>query len=134
MKPLPPKRRLLATNNFVNMLGVILAAVALDVLHTKLHWTAGQIFFASGVFCVAVAVYIFWTHLLASTVRFAFKTFVHLCFNIKVSGAIPSKGAALLVANHVSYADALLISATTGRVVRWVMWRAIFDKAPDSSS
>jgi acyl-[acyl-carrier-protein]-phospholipid O-acyltransferase/long-chain-fatty-acid--[acyl-carrier-protein] ligase len=128
--PATEKGRLLATNNFINMLGVIIAAIGLDVLHTKLHWSAGQIFFASGLFCVAVSIYIFWTHLLASTVRFAFKTFVHLCFNLKVSGAIPTKGAAVLVANHVSYADALLISATTGRVVRWVMWKAIFDKAP----
>ncbi len=124
------KGRLLATNNFINMLGVILASGALYGAHDLLHWSAGQIFFASGLFCVAVAVYIFWSHLLASTVRFTFKTAVHLLFRIEQRGAIPVKGPAVLVANHVSYADALLISATTGRVVRWVMWKAIYDKAP----
>jgi acyl-[acyl-carrier-protein]-phospholipid O-acyltransferase / long-chain-fatty-acid--[acyl-carrier-protein] ligase len=41
----------------------------------------------------------------------------------------PTTGAALLVSNHVSYADAVLVGYTTPRIVRFLMWQPIY-KAP----
>jgi 1-acyl-sn-glycerol-3-phosphate acyltransferase len=50
-------------------------------------------------------------------------------FRIRVEGAenIPRAGGALLVSNHLSYADAVLVGYTTPRVVRFLMWRPIYN-------
>jgi acyl-[acyl-carrier-protein]-phospholipid O-acyltransferase/long-chain-fatty-acid--[acyl-carrier-protein] ligase len=48
----------------------------------------------------------------------------HTFYRVHVHGAenLPAEGAALLVANHVSYIDALLILAAQKRPVRFVIW------------
>ena len=40
---------------------------------------------------------------------------------------IPERGGALLVANHVSFVDAVLIAAVAGRPVRFLMFRGFFE-------
>ena len=40
---------------------------------------------------------------------------------------MPDEGAALLVCNHVSYMDALILAATVPRPVRFVMYYRIFN-------
>lgn len=49
------KGRVLATNNFLNMLGVILASGVLYLLHDMLHWTPGAIMGLLGVATVMTA-------------------------------------------------------------------------------
>ncbi len=123
------KGRVLATNNFINMVGVVLASGALYLLHDQLRWSAGGIFMATGVFSVAVSVYILFGELLAQTVRFACWLMVNTIFRVKIQGAehLPAKGGGVIVSNHVSYADALLIGCATPRLVRWVMWKAVYE-------
>jgi acyl-[acyl-carrier-protein]-phospholipid O-acyltransferase/long-chain-fatty-acid--[acyl-carrier-protein] ligase len=52
-----------------------------------------------------------------------------LTFRIRITGAenIPTSGSALLVSNHISYADAVLAGYTTPRAVRFLMWQPIYD-------
>jgi 1-acyl-sn-glycerol-3-phosphate acyltransferase len=53
-----------------------------------------------------------------------------LLFRIHIEGAehIPPAGAALLVSNHISYADAVLVGCLTRRkTIRFMMWKPIFD-------
>jgi 1-acyl-sn-glycerol-3-phosphate acyltransferase len=40
---------------------------------------------------------------------------------------VPDEGAAVLACNHVSYMDALILSAAIPRPVRWVMYHRIFE-------
>ncbi|MEZ6014082.1 MAG: MFS transporter [Planctomycetota bacterium] len=53
---------------------------------------------------------------------------VHTVYRIRVRGAehLPERGGALLVANHVSLVDALLVAAATKRPVRFLMFRPYF--------
>jgi 1-acyl-sn-glycerol-3-phosphate acyltransferase len=44
-----------------------------------------------------------------------------------VEDNVPDEGAALIVCNHVSYMDALILSATIPRPVRFVMYYKIFN-------
>ncbi|MBY0503834.1 MAG: MFS transporter [Bryobacteraceae bacterium] len=127
--PLAERGRILATNNFINMVGVILASGVLYLLHDRLHWSGEHIFFAGGIFTIVVSVYILFRHLLAPSLRFACYTLLHIVFRLEVKGAqhLPSKGGGVVVGNHVSYADAMLIGAATPRLVRWIMWKTIFD-------
>lgn len=123
------KGRILATNNFINMVGVILASGFLYLLHDRLHWSGENIFLAAGVISVAASLHILYHHLLAQTVRFACLTILHVVFRLEVKGAhhLPAKGGGVVVGNHVSYADGMLIGAATPRFIRWIMWKAIYD-------
>jgi 1-acyl-sn-glycerol-3-phosphate acyltransferase len=53
---------------------------------------------------------------------------IHSVYRLDKSGLerIPEEGPALLVCNHVSYVDALVVSAACHRPIRWVMDHAIF--------
>lgn len=55
---------------------------------------------------------------------------VHTLYRLKKSGGpFPASGAALIVCNHVSFVDALVISAACRRPIRFIMDDAIF-RAP----
>jgi 1-acyl-sn-glycerol-3-phosphate acyltransferase len=60
--------------------------------------------------------------------RFLSWLLVHTVYRTSEQGVdhIPERGAALLVCNHVSYVDALVISAACPRPIRFVMENAIF--------
>lgn len=128
--PAAEKGRLLATNNFVNMLGVVLASAALYVGHYLLGGGATILFRAAGVFSIVASLFIFFRYLPAHSVRFLLQVLLRLCFRLEMRGQLPARGGAVLVANHVSYADALLISCATPRLIRWITWKAVFDQAP----
>lgn len=62
-------------------------------------------------------------------VRFAVWCLAYLFFKIRVVGAenIPKKGGALIVSNHVSYADAILVGYATPRYIRFLMWQQLYE-------
>ncbi|GFO66993.1 hypothetical protein GMLC_05720 [Geomonas limicola] len=61
--------------------------------------------------------------------RFLAWSAMRICYRLEVIGKeqVPLKGGALLVANHVSWLDALLLMATQRRRIRFVMEREIYD-------
>ena len=123
------KGRILATNNFFNMLGVIAASGVLWLLHDRLLWHAGAIIFALGALMLAGSLYLA-ARMPEIVVRFALWCLANLLFRIRIEGAenIPRTGAALLAANHVSYADAVLVGySSRRRTVHFLMWQPIFD-------
>ncbi len=123
------KGRLLATNNFVNMLGILLASAVLWLLHDRLRWSAGAIIAALGLITVVATIYIV-SVLPGEVLRLFLFGLSRLLFRIRVVGAdrIPSAGGALLVANHVSYADAALIGGCTHRFIRFLVWKPYFER------
>jgi 1-acyl-sn-glycerol-3-phosphate acyltransferase len=64
-----------------------------------------------------------------AAVRFVVWCLANLSFKIRIIGAnnIPKKGGALIVSNHVSYADAILIGCTTPRFIRFLMWQPLYE-------
>lgn len=67
------------------------------------------------------------------TAEFALRFWLALLFRgvyrIRTVGIenVPRRGGALLVANHLSFVDAFLVSAAVGRPVRFMMYSAFFD-------
>jgi acyl-[acyl-carrier-protein]-phospholipid O-acyltransferase / long-chain-fatty-acid--[acyl-carrier-protein] ligase len=122
------KGRLLATNNFVNMIGVVLASGALYLFRDLLRWTPSHIVGALGAVTMAGTIYTIW-FLPVPLVRLMVRALVHVFFKVRIVGAgnIPKKGGALIVANHVSYADAFLIGCTTPRFIRFLMWQPLYE-------
>src|SRR6185436_9551718 len=60
--------------------------------------------------------------------RFLVWILIHSVYRVRKIGLerIPQEGPAILVCNHVSYVDALVISAACRRPIRWVMDHRIF--------
>jgi acyl-[acyl-carrier-protein]-phospholipid O-acyltransferase / long-chain-fatty-acid--[acyl-carrier-protein] ligase len=67
--------------------------------------------------------------LLSRAIRLVLWLLAHVLFKIRIIGAdhIPAQGGALLVSNHVSYADAILIGCATPRFIRFLIWQPLYD-------
>jgi acyl-[acyl-carrier-protein]-phospholipid O-acyltransferase/long-chain-fatty-acid--[acyl-carrier-protein] ligase len=123
------KGRLLATNGFINSIGILIASAALYLLHDLLHWSPSAILIASGILTLVTAVYAAVT-VPAALLRFVIRCLSRFFFRVQVIGAenLPKEGGALIVSNHVSYADAVLIGCAIARPVRFVMWQPFYEK------
>ncbi|MBS0199200.1 MAG: MFS transporter [Proteobacteria bacterium] len=91
-------------------------------------WTIPQIFLALAVANTLVAIWIF-TIVPEFLMRFLSWVLVRTLYRLRTRGIdhIPDEGAALIVCNHVSFMDALILSASIPRPVRFVMYYKIFN-------
>src|SRR6266705_2064482 len=118
--------RTVAGNNILNALFVVLAA-GMSIALLKLGLSIPRIFLAAALFNAAVAIYIY-TLVPEFLMRFLVWLLVHTVYRLEKSGLehIPESGPAVLVCNHVSYVDPLVIAAACPRPVRFVMDYQIF--------
>jgi acyl-[acyl-carrier-protein]-phospholipid O-acyltransferase / long-chain-fatty-acid--[acyl-carrier-protein] ligase len=87
------------------------------------YWPGWVVPVAAGVLLLAVLVAVCWLRpYLLLRVFLWFVT--HSIYWLRVLGRsnVPTKGAALLVCNHVSYVDWLLLMASQRRFIRFVVW------------
>src|SRR5262245_5841689 len=120
------RSRVIAGNNILNALFMVAAAV-LAVGLFQMGMAISQLFLVTALLNAAVAFYIF-TLVPEFLMRFLVWLLVHSVYRLKSSGLenIPEKGPAVLVCNHVSFVDALIIAAACRRPVRFVMDHKIF--------
>ena len=122
------KGRLQATNSFFNMVGVVTASGVLYLLHDVLHFTPSGILVGLGIVTLLATVYIAWV-VPESLLRLVIWGSAKIFFNIRIVGAenIPASGRGLIVSNHVSYADAILIACATPRFISFLMWQPLYE-------
>ena len=120
------RSRIIAGNNILNALFLILSAV-LAIVVFKLGFTIPQLFLIAAILNACVAIYIY-TLVPEFLMRFVMWMLIHSVYRLKKEGMhnIPDEGAALLVCNHVSFVDALVIAAGCPRPIRFVMDHNIF--------
>ncbi|HEY0178909.1 MAG TPA: MFS transporter [Dokdonella sp.] len=118
--------RVIAGNNIVNALFLV-AAAALGIGLGALGWSIPQIFLTVAVLNALVAAYIY-ALVPEFLMRFQCWVLVNLLYRIDVDGLehVPEHGPALLVCNHVSYMDALIVGGVVRRPLRFVMYYKIF--------
>ena len=127
IRSLPTHRaRIIAANNILNALFMIVSAIGVGLL-LKAAFTIPQVFLIVGLLNAVVAFYIF---LLVPEylLRFLAWMLTRLVYRFKVQGEehIPTTGAAILVCNHVSFVDAVLLMAASPRPIRFIMDHRIF--------
>ncbi len=118
--------RVIAANNIINALFMVSAAIlAFGVLASGL--TIPQFYLILALLNALVAAYIF-TLLPEFLMRFLVWLLVNMLYRVRPAGLdnIPVNGPAVLVCNHVSFIDALLVSGSIHRPVRFVMYYKIF--------
>ncbi|NMG30748.1 MFS transporter [Aromatoleum evansii] len=120
------RSRIIAGNNILNAAFMVVAA-GLGAGLLAAGCTIPQLILITAILNAAVALYIY-TLVPEFLVRFIVWLLVHTVYRLRVKGVehIPEEGAALLVANHVSFVDALVIMAASRRPIRFVMDHHIF--------
>ena len=127
MRSQPTHRaRIIAANNILNALFMIGSSVLAGALLSA-GVSIPQLFGLVGLANAVVAFYIFML-VPEYLLRFVAWVASRLIYRFKVEGDlnIPTEGAAVLVCNHVSFVDAVLLMAASPRPIRFVMDHRIF--------
>jgi 1-acyl-sn-glycerol-3-phosphate acyltransferase len=120
------RSRVIAGNNILNAVFMV-AAAALAIGLFQLGFTIPQLILATALLNAAVALYIY-TLVPEFLMRFIVWMLIHSVYRLQKSGLenVPDEGPAVIVCNHVSFVDALIIAAACRRPIRFVMDHDIF--------
>ena len=120
--------QVLAASGFLGWIGVFLASALVYVFTALLSVSAGQLFVLLGVMTAGLTI---GTLILLPDflVRFIGFVLVRIFYRIRVKGAenVPVDGPVLLVCNHVSWVDVVLLMATQTRRIRFVMDKGFYN-------
>ncbi|MBS1191143.1 MAG: putative phospholipid/glycerol acyltransferase [Rhodocyclaceae bacterium] len=119
--------RVIAANNILNALFMVVSA-GVSMLLFGFGLSIPQLFLATALFNAVVAIYIY-SLVPEFLQRFIVWMLIHTIYRVERKGIdehIPEEGAALIVCNHVSYVDALVIMAACRRPIRFVMDHKVF--------
>ncbi len=120
------RARIIAANNILNALFMIVSSIGVGALLTA-GFTIPQVFLVVGLLNAVVAIYIF---LIVPEYLLRFVAFLvtRCVYRLRVRGDehIPVQGAAVLVCNHVSFIDAIVMMAASPRPIRFLMDHRIF--------
>ena len=120
------RARIIAANNIVNALFMVVGALGAGAM-LGAGLSIPALFGIAALLNAVVAVYIY--RLVPEfLIRFMAWLLIKAAYRLRTEGAehIPAEGAALLVCNHVSFVDSLVIMSASPRPVRFVMDHRIF--------
>ncbi len=120
----------LAGSYFISYVFIVFSAGLFMLMNNALGMTPSQIFLFCGLITVPVVIYILYL-LPDLTFRFGMWLFTHTLYKLRVFGRenLPGKGAGLIVANHVSFVDGVLMMITSSRMIRFIIY-ADFTEMP----
>ena len=120
------RARIIAANNIINTLFMVSAA-AMAIIVLGGDATISDLFIYISVINIAVSIYIF-----GKAPEFIFRMLgwilIHSAYRVRTQGLqnIPATGPAVVIANHVSYIDAIIFHALIPRRTRFVMDNEIY--------
>ncbi|MBT8767545.1 MFS transporter [Metapseudomonas boanensis] len=122
------RARVIAANNILNALFMVVSAIVSILFLSVAGLSIPELFLVVSLMNVAVNSYIFKI-VPEFSMRFLVWLLGHSMYRVEHKGldAIPEEGPAVLVCNHVSFVDALLIGGAVRRPVRFVMYYKIYD-------
>lgn len=120
------RARIIAANNILNALFMIVSSLMAGALLGR-GFSIPEVFGATAVLNVVVVGYVFWL-----MPEYIFRLFMlvvtRLVYRVKVRGDehLPTDGAAILVCNHVSFVDAVILGIVSPRPMIFIMDHRIF--------
>ncbi|GFO54812.1 acyl-[ACP]--phospholipid O-acyltransferase [Geomonas sp. Red276] len=125
-----PARRgeVLAASTFVNWVAILVASAVTWLFSGPLGLSAAQSFSLIGALTLLLTVVTFRV-LPDFLLRFVALVAMRSFYRLRIIGGhnLPVEGAALLIPNHVTWVDALLLYATCQRRIRFVLERRIYN-------
>lgn len=121
------RSRVIAGNNIINALFMVLSALLAIIFLDSVGLSIPQFLLLTAIFNAVVAVYIF-TLVPEFLMRFIVWILVNTVYRLRTVGLehIPEEGPVVVVCNHVSYMDALIVIGCCRRPIRFVMDYQIF--------
>ncbi|MEH6468084.1 MAG: MFS transporter, partial [Porticoccus sp.] len=122
------RARVIGCNNILNALFMVFASLLGILFLGVAGFSIPDLFLTVALMNIAIAVFIF-QQVPEFTMRFLVWLLSHTIYRVKHQGLeyIPSKGAAMIVCNHVSYVDALLLAGAVRRPIRFIMFKPIYE-------
>ncbi|MDX1694577.1 MAG: MFS transporter [Ketobacteraceae bacterium] len=122
------RARTIAAVNIMNALFMVVSALSGILFLGIFQLDIPGFFLILAIMNAVVAIYIYTT-IPEFTMRFLIWLITHTMYRVthKDLHKIPDEGAAVLVCNHVSYMDALIIAGACRRPIRFVMFKPIYD-------
>lgn len=129
--PKEHRGRVLATQNFISFLAILGASGALWLLGSRLNFDPAEVLFILGIVSLMASI-IVYTVIPDAMWRFVLYVLTSIFYNIRIVGGerVPTRGPALLVANHLSMVDGFLVGAAIPRLVRFLMWKPYYEAKP----
>ena len=127
LRSTPDKRaRIIAANNIINAFFMVVGALAAAAMFAE-GLSIPMLFAVAAICNAAVAVFIYGL-VPEFLLRFLAWALIHFFYRVKKRGVehIPHEGAALIVCNHVSFVDPVILMAVSPRPIRFVMDHHIF--------
>jgi 1-acyl-sn-glycerol-3-phosphate acyltransferase len=121
------KAQIIAANNILNALFMIAASGLIVLVTSVLALPLISLFLMVAILNGVVALYIY--RLVPEfLLRFVAWLLIHSIYRVRKDNetTIPAEGAAVLIANHVSFVDAIVLMAVSPRPIRFVMDHNIF--------
>ncbi len=122
------KGGIIAASNLLSFVGIALSSGVYYIFTAFIHLNPRGVIVAASFITAMGTVYVLvllpeWFG------RLLLFFFTHTVYRVKVLGRdnFPDKTGALLVCNHMSFVDALLLIASTDRPIRFLMYKGIYD-------
>ena len=118
--------RVVSANSIWNAIFMVVAT-GFGALLLKLGVSIPQVLLVAAILNFAITAFIY-ARVPEFLLRFIAWIIARVIYRLRITGLdnVPEEGAALVVCNHVSFADALVLSAAVHRPMRFVMESAIF--------
>jgi 1-acyl-sn-glycerol-3-phosphate acyltransferase len=118
--------RIIAANNIINAIFMVVASL-LSIVILNLGFSIPELFLVLAAINIVVAIYIY-SLLPEFMMRFLAWILINVLYRIRPTGLdnVPKKGPAIVVCNHVSYMDPILLTGSITRPMRFVMYYRIF--------
>jgi acyl-[acyl-carrier-protein]-phospholipid O-acyltransferase / long-chain-fatty-acid--[acyl-carrier-protein] ligase len=128
-RPAPERKGgVIAAANLLSFVGIFVAAAAYYLFSVIFRQSPAGIFLDGAILTLLTTCYSVYL-LPDSMVRLILWTATHTLYRLRVEGRenIPQTGGALLVANHMSFVDALFLIASIDRPIRFLIFKDIYE-------
>ena len=128
-RPRPDQKGgIIAAANLLSFVGIALQPVAQYAMIFLGHPNPARIFLIISILTFGATAYAVWL-LPDALIRLILWAATHTIYRLRVEGRknVPETGGALLVANHMSFVDALFLIASIDRPIRFIIFKDIYE-------